>query len=201
MQLKPISFSGEKITYLAPTWKQLESLAFNLAQKIIKDGLKIDRIVTLAKGGWPMTRSLVDFLKVDKVASIGVKFYSGINQRLEKPEIYQDLPVCVKDEKVLLFDDVADSGESLLFVKNYLLSCGVKEIKTAALFYKSHSKIEPDFWGAKTDAWIIFPYEAIESINILGKKWEQKGFSKSEIETRFAKMNFKKDWVNYFMNL
>ena len=82
MNFKVIKFPGEKTTYIAPTWDEMNQLAFTIAQKIIKDKQKFDRIITLAKGGWPMTRSMVDFLGVDKVASIGVKFYGGIYQKL-----------------------------------------------------------------------------------------------------------------------
>ena len=72
MKFKVIKFPGEKTTFIAPTWDEMNQLAFEVSQKIIKDKKKFDRIVTLAKGGWPMTRSMVDFLSVDKVASIGV---------------------------------------------------------------------------------------------------------------------------------
>ena len=136
MKFKVIKFPGEKTTFIAPTWDEMNQLAFEVSQKIIKDKKKFDRIVTLAKGGWPMTRSMVDFLSVDKVASIGVKFYGGINQKLTRPQIYQDLPEPIKGERILLFDDVADSGGSLEFVQQRLLKFHPKSITTATLLYK-----------------------------------------------------------------
>ncbi|MFZ5376762.1 MAG: phosphoribosyltransferase [Patescibacteria group bacterium] len=199
MQTIPtIHFANSKASFIAPSWGQMNDLAFEIAKQAFAADERFDRIVTLAKGGWPMTRSLVDFLKVGKVASIGVKFYSGINERLPKPEIYQDIPVSVEGETVLLFDDVADTGESLKFVVDILRARGVRKVMTASLFYKPWSCLEPDFYGAETDAWIIFPYDLVESIDILGKKWRSENLGDTEILNRFKKLNFRQEWVEYY---
>ncbi|MGI5827954.1 MAG: phosphoribosyltransferase [Patescibacteria group bacterium] len=197
MKLNNICF-GDSLNFITPTLNDLNELAFTVSQKILEDGRKFDRIVTLAKGGWPFTRSLVDFLGIKEVASMGVKFYGGINKRLEKPEIYQDLPVSVSGERILLFDDVADTGGSLSFAKDYLNSLGIEDIATATLFYKPHSVIKPDYYAEETDAWIIFPYEFRETMIMLGKKWCEAGVSKEECEKRFITLGFKKEWLKYF---
>jgi uncharacterized protein len=204
MTFQSIQFAEENIKFTNPSWDEMQEIAFELSKKILADGYgaqpdkKIDRIITLAKGGWPMTRSLVDYLQVQHVASIGVKFYAGINQKLSQPEIYQDLPVSVEGETVLLFDDVADSGESLEFVQKYLLAKNVKKVVTATLFYKPHSKIKPDYFGAETKDWIIFPYDAVESIKILGDKWAKNGREESEILNRFKALGFNKNIIEYY---
>ena len=204
MNFQSIQFAEENIKFTNPSWDQMQAIAFKLSKQILADGYgtqsdkKIDRIITLAKGGWPMTRSLVDYLQVQHVASIGVKFYAGINQKLSQPVIYQDLPVSVEGETVLLFDDVADSGESLEFVQSYLMAKNVKKVVTATLFYKPHSKIMPDYFGAKTRDWIIFPYDAVESIKILGDKWVKNGQSRSQIRDRFEKLGFKTEIISYY---
>jgi uncharacterized protein len=190
MEFKPITFPKEKIQYITPSWEDLDSLAFEVSQDIRKDGLKFDRIVTLAKGGWPMTRSLVDYLEVKEVASIGVKFYAGINKKLKKPQIYQDLPVSIKGERILLFDDVADSGASLEFVQKYLQDKEVKSLTTATLFYKPFSSFKPDYYCSSTKAWIVFPHDVVESIEPLSTRWKKNGCSQSEIVNRFEKLNF-----------
>lgn len=200
MEIKQIQFPGEDITYITPTWDQMNQLAFLIAKDILQTGKKIDRIVTLAKGGWPMTRSMVDFLQVRKVASIGVKFYKGINERLEEPRIYQQLPVPIGEETVLLFDDVADTGESLKFVKKHLESLGVKEVITATLFYKPHSSVKPDYFGHETTGWIIFPYDAVEAIYMFKDQWQEKGFSEKEIVERFMQLGARKEWLELYLS-
>ena len=140
----------------------------------------------------------VDYLGIKDLMSLGVKFYSGINQRLAKPEVYQDLPVSVEGKKILLFDDVADTGESLVFASEYLMKQGAKEVKTATLFYKERSAIRPDYFGAITAAWIIFPFEIREMMALLGENWREQGKSEADIHARFEKLNFKKIITKYF---
>jgi hypoxanthine phosphoribosyltransferase len=132
------------------------------------------------------------------VASIGVKFYSGIGEHMAKPEIYQELPVRVAGEKILLFDDVADTGESLEFAGRHLEEFGASEITTATIFYKPHSKLEPDYYGSQTDAWIIFPCEVRETIEALSEKWQKAGVSPDEIKNRFLALNFREEWVDFY---
>jgi len=194
-------FVKDQTQYLSLSWQQLQNHMFEISLLINQQAIKLDRIITLAKGGWPMTRSLVDLLGVKEVASIGVKFYCGINQRCEKPIIYQQLPIDIIGEKILLFDDVADTGESLLFVKDYLHSMGIEDITTATIFYKSHSKIKPDFYTKQTSDWIIFPYEVRETINLLAPKWKDAGISDSQIKQRFLEFGFDEKQVEWFMKL
>lgn len=198
MDFHPHSFSEDDVSYLAPSWEEMDKLAFLLAQKIRKTSKKIDRIVTLAKGGWPMTRSMVDYLEVSKVASLGIKFYTGINKQLDEPEIYQDLPVSVKGERLLLFDDVVDTGGSFIFAKDHLLQEGATEVQTASLFYKPHSQFMPDFYGAETDAWIVFPYDAVEMIKILGKKWWSRGCDVNKCQARFRQLGFRREVITAY---
>lgn len=198
MSLTNICFLGESINYLTPTWDEMNELAFKISQKMLTDGKKFDRIVTLAKGGWPMTRSLVDFLSIKEVASIGIKFYSGINQRFPEPKIYQDFPVSLTDEQVLLFDDVADTGESFKFTKDHLLKGNVQSLTTAALFYKPHSAFKPDYYGFKTSAWIIFPYEVVEAMIFLANKWTKQGLTPATINTRFLRFGFPKKIIQFY---
>ena len=200
MDFKLIKFPGEDTAYIAPTWDEMNQLAFAIAQKIIKAKLKFDRIVTLAKGGWPLTRSMVDFLSVDKVASIGVKFYSGVYQKLARPQIYQDLPEQVKGEDILLFDDVADSGGSLKFVQNHLNRHRPKSITTATLLYKPWSTFKPDYYGVETSAWIIFPYEAVDTINLFGKKWQAQGLPPAELIKRFEQLGINPLWTKAYLS-
>lgn len=188
MKFKVIKFPGEKTTYIAPTWNEMNQLAFAISQKIIAEEKKFDRIATLAKGGWPMTRSMVDFLSIEKVVSFGVKFYQQINRRLDKPYIYQDIPERISGENVLLFDDVADTGKSLDFARDYLINHGAKSVIMATLFYKPHSTVKPDYYAAETKAWIIFPYEAVDAIRVLSHKWLGQGYQAKEIARRLVRL-------------
>ena len=174
MTFQEIIFKSDKAKYITPSWDDLDSLTLRVAEQINQSKISFDLIIALAKGAWPMSRSFLDYTGIKELASLGVKFYSGINKRLAKPDIYQQIPVDVKNKKVLIFDDVADTGESLAFTQKYLLKKGASQVKTATLFLKHWSNILPDFYSATTDAWIIFPFEKREMKNLLGKNWKSK---------------------------
>lgn len=199
LKLKPIVFPQEETIYLAPSWEELAELTFEVAQKIIKDSRAFDRIVTLAKGGWPMTVSLVDFLKIPFAASFGLRSYDEMGHQLAESIVYQDIPPVVKDERVLLFDDIADTGKSFLYATDHLKRLKAKSITSACLFYKPHSAFTPDYHVIKTEAWIILPYEVREMVETLGKKWLKAGIDEVEIKRRFSELKFDPHQVEYYL--
>lgn len=193
------SFPQDSIAYVAPTWDELHALAFEMARQIRAADVSFDRVVTLAKGGWPMSRSLADFLEISEVQSLGISFYKGVDERQAKPTMYQKLPVSIEGEHILLFDDVADTGESLLFALDYLKQKGAASVTTATIFYKERSRIVPDFFSALAAEWIIFPYELVETLKDVGTRWLADGVDAEEVISRFVTLQFEEAQIRYFM--
>jgi hypoxanthine phosphoribosyltransferase len=189
-----ITFPQDTIAYSCPTWDELDALTLQVANQVLASESKFDVIVALAKGAWPMSRSFVDYTKIPELMSLGVRFYSGINQRLAEPSVYQTLPSSVAGKKVLIFDDVADSGESLVFTKKYLLEQGAALVATATLMMKPHTILKPDFYAHTTSTWIIFPFEKREMCELLGKKWQGQGVGEEEIKERFEQLKINSRW-------
>ena len=200
MQFDQIIFKQDSARYIAPSWRDLDQLTFELATQVIESNERFDLVVALAKGAWPMSRTLVDYLAIPQLVSLGIRFYSGINQRLSEPEVYQDLPVSVEGKKILLFDDVADTGESLIFASDYLLEQGATQVKTATLFFKERSAIIPDFYVSTTNSWIIFPFEVREMMQLLKNNWQEQGIAETEIQQRLKKLHFPEKIIKYYIN-
>jgi hypoxanthine phosphoribosyltransferase len=93
--------------------------------------------------------------------TINVEFYTGVDERLELPIILPPVPelVDLDDAKVLIADDVADTGETLNLVKNF---CGprVGEVRVATLYEKPRSAVKCEYVWRRTDRWIVFPWSA-----------------------------------------
>lgn len=188
MNIKKISVEG--IDYIAPSWEQMGKLIFELGKQILKTQTKFDWIISIAKGGWTWSRTLADFLDMDNMTSVKVKLYKDIGKK-QQISLEQELPtsVDIKEKKILLFDDVSDSGKTFVKVRDYLTQRGVKSITTASLFYKPHSILKPDYFVYQTSAWIVFPHEIREFINLTHKK-----FKKSD----YLKLGLPKEQVEFF---
>jgi uncharacterized protein len=194
--LKEVEFDG--VSYLAPNWNQMGDYTFLLAKKIIDSGKKFDRVVALAKGGWTWARTIVDFLQIPQLSSTRLKSYSDINQ-CSRVQVLQPLSDSIDKERILIFDDVVDSGETIAKAKEYLTLLGAKKISTASLCYKTRSKFTPDFYAFTTASWVIFPHEHREFITQVKKLWLNKNISKKEIITRLLKIGISKNQIDYFL--
>lgn len=201
MIFKKISFNGGKTFFIAPSWDQLGHLCFKLGRQINAAGKKYDRIAVIAKGGLTWSRVLADLLNIPNIEVVQVKLYRGIGQKFHKPEIIQEVKADITGEEILLFDDVADSGKTLEFVKNLLLKQGAESVDTATLFFKPSSKIIPDFFDHQTNAWIVFPHEIREFILETSKDWLEKGLSRKQVTERYLRLGLYEDQVSYFLNL
>ncbi len=188
------------VTYVCPTWEQMGDQTFQLAQNIIATGNQYDRVVALAKGGWTWARTLVDYLGVRHLSSTRLKSYSGINKS-EGVVILQPLADPIHGERVLIFDEVADSGNTLKKAKEYITILGSTEAVVATLCYKPRSLVVPDYYAFRTDGWVVFPHERREFIDIVGAKWTSQDIPLKEIRTRLTNIGIPETQVNNFLDL
>ena len=149
------------------SWNEMYNLLLNLADIIEKSEFKADMIVGISRGGWIPARILADLLDIPKLANITVEFYVGIAKTKKKPTITQSVSLPVKEKKVLIVDDLADTGESLKLVSSYLKNQGASEVKLATIFYKPWSVIVPHYFPQKTSQWVVFPWEIKETVKRL----------------------------------
>ncbi|RLG60036.1 phosphoribosyltransferase [Candidatus Geothermarchaeota archaeon] len=145
--------------YLVLTWNDIVKLSIELTEKIIESGFKPDVIVGVMRGGWVVAKIVEDLLGVQEIASLEIKFYKGIGEKAERPILTQPLVVDIRDKKVLVVDDVADSGRTLQTATEIVRLHGAREVKTATLYVKPWSIIIPDYYSGTTTAWIVFPWE------------------------------------------
>lgn len=183
------------------SWEQLGQGIFELAKQIIDSGREFDRVIALAKGGLTFSRSLVDYLDVKDVSSFQIEFYTGIGETAATPVITQSLPVSIKNERVLIFDDVVDKGDTMRLATQYIKYHGAKEITTSALVSKTWTEFKVDFLAYTTDTWVIFPNEARETIELLKKNWQKVGDSPDQIKEQLLKIGFSQAEVALFANL
>lgn len=154
--------------FLPVTWDDIHVMSLKIARRIIEDNYKPDAIVGVLRGGFIVARIVADVLDVEDLGAVEVKFYKGIAEHAERPIITQPLTLDVRDKKVLIVDDVVDSGRTLEVVTEQVRLHGASIVKSAALFTKPKSIIHPDFYITMTTNWVIFPWELGEFLKEVG---------------------------------
>jgi hypoxanthine phosphoribosyltransferase len=197
--MQSVSINNQVYEYLS--WEELGREIFSLAKQISESGLVFDRVIALAKGGLTFSRSLTDFLNIKELSSIQIEFYSGIGKTNKTPVITQSLPVTIRNENILIFDDVVDKGDTMKLAVDYLSYHGAKEITTCSLITKPWTTLKPNFSTHKTESWIIFPNESRETIQLLQKMWSDQGNSLEEIKQNLLKIGFPKEEVEFFIQI
>lgn len=154
-----MSSKQPRLKYIS--WKEIIEITVELALEISKK-YRPDVIIAIAKGGLIPARIMLDFLNVDEIGIVEVKFYKSIGTTAEKPFIKIMAAPPLVDKNILIIDDVVDSGRTMQLVVNTISSYRVKNIKTAALFLKPWSTFMPDYYHGVLEEWIVFPWEICE---------------------------------------
>lgn len=189
----------DELQFEIPSWDQIYWFLLNLAETIQNDGFKADIIVGVSRGGWFPARILSDLLENPKLANIATEFYMGNTQIRRKPIVTQPVSVSVKDKKILLIDDVADTGESLKLVNSHLKERGASEIKIVTIYRKPWSSIIPDYYAKETCLWIVFPWEKKETIRKIVEKYVQQGKTVKDVKEALISIGMERKLVERFV--
>ena len=159
--------------YLPFSWEEAsDALRGTLTSQVREGGFRPDSIIAISRGGLVPARILSDSLNVPLLYTIRISFYSKVGIRKETPEVTQPLDVDVGGQKLLVVDDISDSGKSLVLANEYLSRFGPREIKTATIHFKPGSVFRPDFFCEETHSWVVYPWETEEFFRETGKRVE-----------------------------
>jgi len=115
-------------------------------------------IIGIARGGLSLAHALAEGLEIRDVQTLRTELYDGSFKR-EELTLFGECKLEGK-QRVLVVDDIADSGETLRVVMHYLEKKFTDiEFKSATLFYKKTSSYEPHFWVNEAHNWIEFFWE------------------------------------------
>ncbi|MGY1751026.1 phosphoribosyltransferase [Modestobacter sp. SYSU DS0511] len=147
------------------TYEDFGRAARELAQQIADDGFEPDIILSIARGGLFLGGALGYALDVKNLFVMNVEFYTGVDERLELPVV---LPptldvVDLTGARVLIADDVADTGKTLELVQEFCAG-HVSAVRTAVVYEKPRSLVTCDYVWKRTDAWIDFPWSTLPPV-------------------------------------
>jgi hypoxanthine phosphoribosyltransferase len=141
------------------TWEMFGEASRALAQMVVDDDYEPDMVLSIARGGLLIGGAMGYALSVKNTYTMNVEFYTGVDERLEVPRILPPAPdfVDLHNAKILIVDDVADTGHTLKSVEEFCEG-KVGEVRTAVIYEKSHSVVKCDYVWRRTDRWINFPW-------------------------------------------
>ncbi|MCG3750024.1 MULTISPECIES: phosphoribosyltransferase [Amycolatopsis] len=147
------------------TWELFGSASRELAEAVAEDGFAPDLILSIARGGLFVAGALGYALDVKNLHVMNVEFYTGVDQRLDLPVMLPPVPnvVDLTHKKVLVTDDVADTGATLKLVRDFCAD-HVADVRCAVVYEKPASTVKCEYVWKRTDRWINFPWSVLPPV-------------------------------------
>ena len=175
------------------SWDELHQLVFQIAEKMTADNYHPDLIIAIARGGLSVSQIFSDYFDNCPIITFTISSYKNLQQnQISSVKFKLDEKINLKNKKLLLVDDLSDTGDTFLSGLKYLKSLNANNIKTAAVFVKSHTKFHPDYHAIDNDSWIIFPYEMKETTKNLIDKFKKEKMSEIQIREKLKQLKIGK---------
>lgn len=143
------------------TWERFGSAARDLARDVVDSGYQPQMVIAVARGGLVPAGAIAYALGIKAAGTLNVEFYSDIEETLPAPVLLEPLldTDAVVGKRLLVVDDVADSGRTLDLVLD-LLRQHASQVRSAVLYTKPRTIVRPDYSWRETARWINFPWSS-----------------------------------------
>lgn len=143
------------------TWTDFGTASRDLAADVLRSGFEAEVVVAIARGGLLLAGGIAYALGLKSCGAVNAEFYTGVGTRLDTPILLPPFldAESIDGKKVLLVDDVSDSGRTLAMVVTLLEGMGA-EVRTVVLYTKPGTVHEPAYTWRRTAQWITFPWSA-----------------------------------------
>jgi hypoxanthine phosphoribosyltransferase len=149
-------------------------LAWTLAERVRASGFAPDLVVAVSRGGFTPARVLCDVLGLFNLTSIRVVHYRGPADKEPVATVRYPLCIPVEGQRLLVVDDVNDTGDTLRAARAHLESLGPAEVRTAVLHEKVGSPVRADYAAGTIDEWrwLIYPWAVVEDVGAFLRRME-----------------------------
>ena len=153
-----------KTRFETPTWNETYTMLLRQADKIRRSRFKPDVILGVSRGGLIPARLHSDLLENPCLTTARTECYHGLGKSRETPVLAQPVSMPITGKKVLIVDDVADTGRSLKLVTEHVMENAAQEVMVATLYRKPWSMVKPDYCEKQTELWVVFPWDLKETV-------------------------------------
>jgi hypothetical protein len=163
MTENPLYFKGlvmPKVPTRLVTWDDIVIWSRGLAKKIKESGYSPDVVVAIARGGFVAARLMCDFLRIENLISVQSQHWTEAAKVADKAIIKFQYTIDLTGKKVLIVDDIVDTGESLKLARDFIVkNWRPDEVRIAALQWISPvARLKPDYYYIEVTEWIWFQY-------------------------------------------
>ena len=148
------------------SWPETERLCQRLAELIRASGYRPELVIAIGRGGYVPARLLCDELHLMGLTSIKIEHYLSGANRQKEAVIRYPLKADIRGLRVLLVDDVNDSGDTLAVATQHLQAFQPCEVRTAVMHNKTVTRFKVDYCARKIIKWrwLIYPWAVNEDI-------------------------------------
>ena len=148
------------------SWARTYELTRRLSLRILKTAFRPDLVVAIGRGGYVPARIVCDFLEITDLTAIKIEHWGMGAQKQDAALLRFPLNIDVSGQKILVVDDVTDTGDTLRTALTYLLQQHPAEVRTAVIQHKTTSRFIPDYYGQRIVKWrwIIYPWAVVEDL-------------------------------------
>jgi len=150
------------------TWEDVDRWADVIADRVRSARAVPQTIVALTRGGWVPGRLICDRLGVKRLVSLRAQHWGVTATPSGKAEVTEGLSGEVTGHKVLVVDDITDTGESLSLAVEHVNAGRPAHLETAAFLHIEHAKFVPTYYAEAISrahwVWVVFPWNYWEDL-------------------------------------
>ncbi len=188
--------------YVRPPLSHVHSLIVSVYEQLVRSRWKQDVDLYIRRGGHFVIRMLQDCYAANgfRIPAVGIDSSRYVDlARTSQIRISLPAKLQLEGKKVLVVDDVADEGATLIAVREKLIkqARGRVDVRLLTLYKKPWARLVPDYWAEETDRWIVFPWEPFE---VLGQIVKRK-MSAIELEAEVRKAGFDNNDITLYLRV
>jgi uncharacterized protein len=150
------------------TWADVDRWAEAVADRVRERAAVPTTVVGLTRGGWVPARLLCDRLGVKRLVSLRAQHWGVTATPTGAAELTEGLSGTVAGHKVLVVDDITDTGESMALAVAHVRASQASRVESAVFLHIAHSTFEPTYFAEEIprDAWVwvVFPWNYWEDL-------------------------------------
>ena len=138
------------------SWEDFHSLCKGLSGAIFP--FRPELILAIGRGGFYPGTLIAHILQTELYP---IRLSRRVNDRIiyQTPQWLIEPPPEVKGKRVVIVDEICDSGQTMLMVKERVEGMGAEEVRGVVLYAHSRGTAVPDYIGLITDALLINPWD------------------------------------------